>query len=328
MIRGPFARQSDSMTRAVLMASALLFALAHAHAADYGAPPLDASAQSPDVRLLQCDPHDAALPGATRPRRDVTLGASFDARVMELLVEEGDHVHEGQPVARLDDRVVAASLELAREEADHTARIDRARAQLQRNRQILSRTEKAHARGGANAEDVDEAKANVDLARAELDEALELRAAAMRRVEEARARLDQHTIRAPFDGVIVKLATDEGAVLRTGDPIAELADAQTVSVDLYLPAGTALSVETGASYALHLDAPIDRVVYAQARYVEPRIEPTSGAMRVVFDFDAPSGRLPAGLLVTPASRPPNDEELAFMRGQEPASAVASVETDE
>ena len=69
-------------------------------------------------------------------------------------------------------------------------------------------------------------------------------------------------------------------------------------------------------------------MYAEARYVEPRIEPTSNSMRIVFDFDAPEGRIPAGVLVTPASRPPNDEELAFMRGVDDAdTAVANVDAE-
>lgn len=309
------------------MATAVMIACAPVRGADPVPPAHDESAHGNEIRLLVSQDLQTTLPGATRPARAVTLGASFDARLMELLVEEGAAVRKGDIIARLDARVVAASLELAREEAGHTARMERARAQLKRDLQILQRMKDAFERGGANAMEVDDAQTSVDLARAELDEALEIRAAAARRVQQAAARLEEHTIRAPFDGVVLRLATDEGAVLRTGDPIAELADVQTVTVDLYLPAETALSLELGALYALRLDAPIDRVVTAQARYIEPSIEPTSGAMRVVFEFDAPNGRLPAGLLVMPATRLPNAEELAFMAGADPERALTNVTED-
>ena len=168
--------------------------------------------------------------------------------------------------------------------------------------------------GGANEEDVDDARSNVALAEADLADAIEQREAARRRLEEASARLDQHTIRAPFDAVVVRRSSEEGAVLRTGDPIAELADIDRVSVDLYLPASTALDVETGGWYALSLGEPIGRVLSARARYIEPRIDPTSNTMRVVFDFDVPAGLVPSGVLVRPAARTPNERELAYVSG--------------
>jgi len=232
---------------------------------------------------------------------------------MKILVQEGQRVREGDPIARLDDRVVRASRELASVEASHHARIDRARVQLGRNERILRRMLDAQSRGGANAEDVDDARSNVALARADLADATEQREAARSRLEEASMRLEQHTIRAPFEGVVVRLSAEEGEVLRTGDPIAELADVDRVSVELYLPASSAISVVPGERYALSLGEPVGRALGARARYVEPRIDPTSNTMRVVFDLDVPVGLVPAGVLVRPATRTPNEEELALLR---------------
>jgi len=123
----------------------------------------------------------------------------------------------------------------------------------------------------------------------------------------------------------VRLAVEEGASRRTGDPIAELADVGRISVDLYLPSRAAIQVRKGEAYALHLGAPMDRVVWARARYVEPRIEPTSNSVRVVFDFEVPAGRIPTGVLVTPATRPPTPEEIAFVRGDDVEAVVAQEE---
>jgi multidrug efflux pump subunit AcrA (membrane-fusion protein) len=184
-----------------------------------------------------------------------------------------------------------------------------------------------HQRQGANSEELAEAQTSVALARAELAEAREAVRAAKIRVQESAARLEQHTLRAPFDGVVLRRHTDVGAVLRTGDPIVEFAAIDRVRVDLYLPASVAMGVDVGAAYSLALEAPVGRIVWARARYVEPRIEPTSNTIRVVFDFETPEGRIPAGLLVTPADRVPNAQELAFMSGVSNVSTLATVGDD-
>ncbi|MEQ9617362.1 MAG: efflux RND transporter periplasmic adaptor subunit [Phycisphaerales bacterium] len=274
-----------------------------------------AATERDDVKIIPVDSPADILPGATRPVQQVTLGASFDGRLAIVSVTEGEHVRAGQLLAKLDDRVAAASLALAREEATHTARIDRARAQLDRNERVLKRTEEAYRGRGANTEEVAEARTNVALSKAELAEAEELHRAAQLSLKQAEARAEEHSVRAPFDGIVLNVIADPGAVLRTGDPIAEIASIDRMRADLYLPAEIALGIDIGAPYALELSEPIDRVIWAEARYVEPRIELTSNTMRVVFDFRTPDGLIPAGLLVMPAARLPNTEEMAFARGE-------------
>ncbi len=285
--------------------------------------PVPTPVNAEGVRVLAIDEGHHTLPGATRHRRAVTLGTSFDARLMKLLVEEGERVSAGQVIARLDDRVAAASLALAQEEASHEAPIAGARARLERATRTLQRALDAHSRDGVSDEELDDARTGVELAAAELAQAQEGRAAAKRKAEQAAARLDEHTIRAPFDGTIVRIRAEIGAVLRTGDPVAELADPQRMSIDLYLPAAAAIRVEPGVPYAIEIDAPVARVLWARARYVEPRVDPTSNTMRTVFDFEAPAGAIPAGVLVRPAPRVPTDEELAYLERPQGTTAEAS-----
>lgn len=270
--------------------------------------------QSGQVMQLPADAE--VLPGVTKPRRSVTLGASFDARVFELVVGEGARVRQGEIIARLDDRAAAAAMALAQQEANQTARVTRAQLVLDQAERLLGRTKTARARGAATDEELTSKISEAAMARAELAEANELKTAAMLRLREAAIQVERHLIRAPFDGTVIRLAAEAGAIVKSGDPIAILSDVDRLSVDLFLPATTASTIEPGQNYAVKLHAPTDLVLWATARYVEPQIEPTSSTVRATLDFELPPGTILAGTMVTPAQREPNARELAFMRRRE------------
>lgn len=288
-------------------------------------PPMPAQnpAEGSGGRVLEVGSADEVLPGVVRPRRSVTVGAAFDGQVLDLLVDEGERVREGQIIARLDDRVARAAAALARQEAEQHARIGRAQLALAHAERVLDRTRSLQRRGAANDEELTNAAFEVEMARTDLIEARELQAAAKLRLRQAEAQVERHLVRAPFDGVVVRLAVDDGAIVQSGDPVAMLSDLDNLSADIFLPAQAARRVERGRAYAILLDAPLEMVVWARARYVEPQIEPTSGTMRVVFDFDLPSDFAAAGVLATPADRPPSNAELARTRqGADPQGAIA------
>lgn len=266
------------------------------------------------------------LPGVVGSRHAVTLGVNFDAMILAVLVEEGQRVSRGDVIARLDDRAARAAMELAQQEASQTARVQRARIVLDRARRVHERVRVAQARGAATAEELADAATDVEIAQADLAEAAELQNAAALRLTQARVQVERHLIRAPFDGTVIRLPAEPGAIVTSGDPIAELIDADRLRVDLFLPAATARAVTPGDRYAVRLHAPTERVVWATARFVEPRIEPTSGTVRTTFEFDLPGGALHAGTLVTPASREPNAAELAFMAGRDETSPALATQT--
>jgi RND family efflux transporter MFP subunit len=293
-----------------------------------GAPGSHRAPQAPvagGVKLLDVQTGTETLPGVLRPVDSATLGAALDAPVLEILVEEGQRVRGGEAIARLDDRVAAASLALAEQEAAQNARITRAQLLFEQASRIHRKTKAAFDRGASSEEELTRALTDLSLAAADLREATEAKRAAELRAEQARAQLERHVIRAPFDGVVLKIPVEVGALVQVGDPVAEVANADRLKVDLYLPATTALGVTLGDEYALHLHAPSDRVFWGTARHVEPRIEPTSGTVRVTFELAPPIGSVLAGTVVTVAQRLPTPEELAFARAIAPRHLAISTE---
>ncbi|MEO0586510.1 MAG: efflux RND transporter periplasmic adaptor subunit [Planctomycetota bacterium] len=298
-----------AMSAACVCASTLCYAAGPASIEPSDARP------APAVRLLDIGSSEDVLPGTTRPRRSVRLSSSVDSRVTGLLVREGDAVKAGDVVAVLDDRVAEAALALAKAEASHVGEIAAATARVRRDKHQVERLEKIFANRASNSAELEDARTALALSEADLRSSIERREAAELRAIQAQAAYDEQRVRASFDGVVVRRHVEEGAVVQSGDPIFEVVDASSVSVDLYLPATAALSARPGASYALALDAPIHDVVAAKVRYVEPRLDPTSNTVRVVFDIDQDA--LPisirAGVLAKPATALPGRSALGSAR---------------
>ncbi len=147
----------------------------------------------------------------------VQLAASRDGIVREVRVEEGEHVVTGQTLAVLDDRASRLALAVA------SAELSEAEAALAPIEVRLEAAERERARLVALAQSstvarkaVDEASDAARLARAELDAQRKSVATIRARHEAAEHEIDQRTIRAPSDGVIVR------RLARAGDGVSTL----------------------------------------------------------------------------------------------------------
>jgi RND family efflux transporter MFP subunit len=271
----------------------------------------------------------SALPGVTRPARDATLGVPFDGLITTLPVREGTRVRKGEVIAVLDDRVAREAVRVSETDAAHDAGVVRAKAVLERATDAYCRAEEAHTAGALNAEQYEEAKNRRDVAEADLQFAQEVFDKAQAQLALTRAQLEEHTIRAPFDGVIVRVHAEAGEVLSPGEPLADLLMLDRTMVDLHLPAEVALGLRSGDRVALDIADPIGAVAAARVVYAEPRVDATSKASRVVFEIEPTAFSIPAGVLVTPADRLPDEADterfaaLAERSGQ--VSPIAAAE---
>lgn len=146
--------------------------------------------------------------GTARAGRAITLITEVDGRVTELHFHEGQSVDAGTLLVSLDDRQARADLE-------------RARTHYQR---ALSDYQEAARRADTRAvshADVTTLKTGMETARAGLDA--------------SRVALEDHSIRAPFDGVMGLSRVTAGAYLRSGDPIATLGSVRNLEVNFQAP---------------------------------------------------------------------------------------------
>lgn len=262
-------------------------------------------ATGPVVHVMETGEHEV-LPGVVRPSNQVALSSPFDTLLGELRVKEGQLVQEGQIVAILDDRVVRAALVLAEIQANRTAQVDQARAALNKAEDGLRRITTARELKAAAETELEDAESDRDIAAANLRNAQESQAEAKASLELARTRHEEHMIRAPFDGMVVRIHAKPGAMVSPGAPLIEIVSDGGLCVDLYLPVSIADSLQEGDFYSLAIEDPKPIVVAASVRYIEPRVDPVSRTMRVVFDLrnGKQPTRLYAGVLTRPAERLP------------------------
>jgi len=223
---------------AILAASALAIGRIHADAATEAA---SAQAERTTPRLpvaveaIRPEPSyrvERRYLGLVAPRRQVALAFDLAGRLEALQAEVGDRVAAGQPLARLDTRRLAArraELEAASREAE--AALTFAEGEAGRQRTLAQR-------GSASAQARDRAVSEAQVARARRDSlAAQLDSLA---VDEADSAL-----RAPFAGVVVERALDEGAVVSPGTPVFRLLEMQRPEARIGLPAAEAAQLSPG-----------------------------------------------------------------------------------
>ncbi len=234
--------------------------------------------------------------GIARPARRASLSPPVPGVIAEVLVGEGQRVRAGDPIARLADGPPRASLALAEAAAERRGPLALAEARL-------AALEASRPAGDASA--AGPTPAPIREARARVLAAREEQALAAAAAELERHRLEQHVIRAPFDGRIVRVHREAGEAISPGEPLAVLVDASRLEVELILPLSAWPGIEAGHWHTLMAESPVGGPVTARMRSAEAYAGSGGGSVRCVLEIPNPGERLPVGFTVsTDASGPP------------------------
>ena len=107
--------------------------------------------------------------------------------------------------------------------------------------------------------------------------------------------LDQYTLAAPFDGVVVEVTAVEGALADGREPLLVLADQSTIEIVAFVSALDVERIKKQSALTAELGSPVETDVAVTLRYIDPRIDMASGTARAVFVFDNETLRSPAGV---------------------------------
>jgi HlyD family secretion protein len=162
------------------------------------------------------------------------IGFEVGAAITELNADHGDLVKQGQVLARLhatqqEAKVARAkaavlSAEVAVKKAD--ANIVKARAILAQRLEVNKRKQQLASRQVTSPQSAEEAQRDEDVAKAELLVAENDIEVARAQLSDAKAQLayekailEQHTLLAPYDALVVDRQKELGTVIKAGDPI-------------------------------------------------------------------------------------------------------------
>jgi len=209
--------------------------------------------------------------GTTLANESVTLTANLTDTIRRVNFEDGDYVEKNTVL-----------VELTNEEEE--AQLAEARANLDEAQRVLKRLIDLDERGIAAASDVDEARS--------------LSAAAQARLDTIVARLQDHLIRAPFNGVLGFRNVSPGTLLMPGDSITTLDDISLIKVDFTVPE-TALSAMQLESRIIAQGAGTgERQFEGTVRAVGSRVDPVTRAVLVRAIIDNQDRALRPGMLLT------------------------------
>lgn len=263
--------------------------------------------------------------GYVTARRRATVSSKITGKVIEVNVEEGMSVRQGQVLARLDDSTAKAALALAEAQAEaarrglreNEVRLDHARSIERRLSQLLNDRIVTQA-------EVDQAKADADSTEAHLGALREQIRVAERQIEVQRTDLDNTVIRAPFTGIAVSKDAQPGEMVspnsagggftRTG--ICTIVDMKSLEIDVDVNESYINRVRPGQDVVAVLDAYPDWQIPARVITTVPTADRQKATVLVRIGF----------IELDPRILPDMAIKVTFLRQPEeaPGTAAAAV----
>jgi RND family efflux transporter MFP subunit len=235
--------------------------------------------------------------GVAIPHEYVTMSPVVSGVILNLRVEEGARVKKGDILAVIDDRVARASTAVARIKAESMAAVRQAQLDARVAQSQMNRIAEVVHRGAGSSFELEEAQAVYNQAVAAFDSAKELRAQSQEELKLAEALLEQHYVRAPFDGKVTKLHVKVGESLAPQDKLITICNLAMLEAELWIPADLFRGLKAGQDYRLRAAAPLNKTVTATLQSVSPMIDTTMSAVRCLFIVDNSDESLPGGFSV-------------------------------
>ena len=207
-------------------------------------------------------------------RDEAAVGTELPGyRVQSVLVDEGDWVKQGQPLARLDDTLLQAQI------AQAEAQLATQKATLAFKNSQLERAEALTKEGAFSQELLEQRRMESAGAEASL-------LASQAGVNEMKARQARMTLRAPVSGVILQRALRPGDISGgSATPYFRIARDGLIEVDAELADGKLSLIKPGDPATVKL--PSGEVIEGKVRFVSPRVDASTslGRARVELPYN-------------------------------------------
>jgi len=330
-----FTKKRALVVGVLLIAGAAAVAYAK-RGSDSKVPPLKYRASVVDTGSIT---HTVTATGTINPVALVNVGSQVSGTVVELKADFNDRVKKGQVLLKLDPTIFNAQVGQARASvasAQASARL--AQASYERNKQLVAQNFVSSLALDQSRRELDVARANQQLANAQLERAL--------------ADVNNSVIRSPIDGVIIKRTIDLGqtvaASFNTPNLFQIAQDLTKMQIDTSVSEADVGALKDGLPARFVVDAYPSREFNATMRQfrLAPNVVQNVVTYNVVLDVDNKDELLkpgmtaqvrlvvdnrPKALRIPTAAlrfRPSEDEQekerkaLADKKAKEPANSAA------
>lgn len=208
--------------------------------------------------------------GTLAPKERVELSVNVADRVTAVYFEDGQRVERGETL-------------LAQAQREQLAAIEGAEATVREARSVVERMEPLVADGVVSALEFDQAKRDLQIARADLSS--------------VQTRQRNRILVAPFTGVLGFRQVSAGSFLSPGDPVATLIDDSEMLLDLSVPAAFLTSIRPGLEIVATSSSLPGESFTGSLVSIDNEIDPVSRSLRVRARLPNPEGRLKPGLFM-------------------------------
>ena len=202
--------------------------------------------------------------------RHVDVVSRTQGLVKTILIEEGDRVEEGQPLAQLDTDALALTLQ-EREVNMNSLESNYNRSRELQEQELLS------------SQEFEQTKFQYEAARTQY--------------ESAKLQLAYATIRSPFGGIITERLIEVGNLVNANDVVFRTADLDPLLARIHVPEKDIGQVRPGQSVRINVEGSNQTHTGRVAR-ISPIVDPQSGTVKVTVEIRDRRGTLRPGMFTT------------------------------
>jgi multidrug efflux system membrane fusion protein len=199
----------------------------------------------------------------------ITRVRGADGRMRDL--QDGDRVRKGEVLARL------RQAEFRDQVSDADAGLRQAQADYERTSQLYE---------------------NRSVSKAEYDAAYARYTAGIAKQSQAVISLNDATLRAPFDGVLLRRSIEVGSLAGPSAPAFTVADTRVVKVLFGVPDVVVAGLKPGGTLAIQAEAIPGATLTGRITRISPSADPNSRVFEVEAALPNTDGRLKVGMLAT------------------------------
>ncbi len=220
---------------------------------------------------LQAHAAGPVITGSVQPERRADLRAELSAVVLQVLKENGEVVHKGDLLVRLDDTSIRDSLQSAQEASRAAAQaLDQAQRQY-------ARVKTLQAEGMSSQQALDDAEVRRNTAQSD-------RVAADSRTVAARQQLTRTEVRAPFDGVVSDRKVSAGDTAAIGKELVKVIAPDSMRFEGLVSADRIGEISVGQPVQFRVNGFEHTDFTGKVRHVDAAADSVTRQVAIIVDF--------------------------------------------
>jgi membrane fusion protein (multidrug efflux system) len=205
------------------------------------------------------------LTAAVEAYKDVVVSSQESGVIERIIADKGSRVRAGQPIAKIDDEILAAQVDESRASASLAGERYERQRQLWEDEGIGSEIAFLQTKFEAQSADA--------------------------RLAFLEARLARHTIKSPITGLLDDRYVDVGEIVAPGTPVARVLTIDRLKVVGGVPERFGPYVSEGGSAVLDFDVLPGASIEGTIAFVGAAVDPQNRTFPIEILLDNPEGRL-------------------------------------